>query len=227
MTLSFYLLLLVKIIISFAVIITYMNHLGKTQLTQFTAVDFFGNFIFGAVVGGSIYNGDLKLTEFILMLLISVGFMLFLNYLSHHVLKIRKVTIGESIVIIKNGKFLLDKIEQKRRKIDLIRILSQLQCLGYNSFQEVYYAEIQADGQLAAIKDKDVLPSEIVILRGEYLDSLIEEQELSKDKLDELLKNQFIEISDIFMAEFYADKIHLTYNNGEEISIDAKSIKLY
>ncbi|MBF7689360.1 DUF421 domain-containing protein [Acinetobacter sp. FNA3] len=202
-----------------------MNFIGKTQLTQFTAVDFFGNFIFGAVVGGSIYNGDLEITGFTIMLLMSVGFMLFLNYLSHHILRIRAVTIGESIPVIKHGKFLLDKIEQKRRKIDMLRILSQLQCLGFSSFQEVYYAEIQPDGQLAAIKDKPVLPSEIIILRGVFFDTLIDEQEIDKERLELLLETNRIDVSAIFLAEYYEDKIFITFNDGSEKTLESYSIK--
>ncbi|WP_323127185.1 YetF domain-containing protein [Acinetobacter pollinis] len=225
MPISFYVFLLIKIVISFTVIISYMNFIGKTQLTQFTAVDFFGNFIFGAVVGGSIYNGDLEITGFTIMLLMSVGFMLFLNYLSHHILRIRAVTIGESIPVIKHGKFLLDKIEQKRRKIDMLRILSQLQCLGFSSFQEVYYAEIQPDGQLAAIKDKPVLPSEIIILRGVFFDTLIDEQEIDKERLELLLETNRIDVSAIFLAEYYEDKIFITFNDGSEKTLESYSIK--
>lgn len=225
MPISFYVFLLIKIVISFTVIISYMNFIGKTQLTQFTAVDFFGNFIFGAVVGGSIYNGDLEITGFTIMLLMSVGFMLFLNYLSHHILRIRAVTIGESIPVIKHGKFLLDKIEQKRRKIDMLRILSQLQCLGFSSFQEVYYAEIQPDGQLAAIKDKPVLPSEIIILRGVFFDTLIDEQEINKERLELLLETNRIDVSAIFLAEYYEDKIFITFNDGSEKTLESYSIK--
>lgn len=225
MPISFYVFLLIKIVISFTVIISYMNFIGKTQLTQFTAVDFFGNFIFGAVVGGSIYNGDLEITGFTIMLLMSVGFMLFLNYLSHHILRIRAVTIGESIPVIKHGKFLLDKIEQKRRKIDMLRILSQLQCLGFSSFQEVYYAEIQPDGQLAAIKDKPVLPSEIIVLRGVFFDTLIDEQEIDKERLELLLETNRIDVSAIFLAEYYEDKIFITFNDGSEKTLESYSIK--
>lgn len=225
MPISFYVFLLIKIVISFTVIISYMNFIGKTQLTQFTAVDFFGNFIFGAVVGGSIYNNNLKITEFILLLSISVLFMYFLNYLSHRILRFRTIAVGESIPVIKHGKFLLSDIEQKRRKIDMLRVLSQLHCMGYHSFQEVYYAEIQPDGQLAAVKDTAIPPSEIFILRGQIFDILVQEQGIEKKNLEGFLLNHHLDLSNIFLAEYYNDQLFITFRDGSEKSFDLMAIK--
>ncbi|MCF9034925.1 DUF421 domain-containing protein [Acinetobacter nectaris] len=226
MGLTFYIFLLVKLVIAFTIIISYMNFIGKTQLTQFTAVDFIGNFIFGAVVGGSIYNDGLKITEFVLLLLISVTFMYFLNYLSHHVLRFRTIAIGESIPIIRHGRFLLNDIEQKRRKIDMLRVLSQLHCMGYHSFQDVYYAEIQPDGQLAAVKDTAIPPSEIFILRGQLFSTLIKEQGIDRDRLEEFLLNHHLDLSNIFLGEYYDDHLLITFKDGKEKSFDISSIKI-
>ncbi|MBF7682896.1 DUF421 domain-containing protein [Acinetobacter sp. B5B] len=216
-----YLLVLVKLVISFSILISYMSFIGKTQITQFNAIDFIGNFVFGAVVGGSIYNMSLPLVQFTLLLLLSVSFMWFLNYLSRRFIPFRRIAVGEPIVIIKNGRFLLSEIERKKRKIDIFRVLSQLHCMGFHSFKDVYYAEIQTDGLIAAIKDTATPPSEIFIHSGSILESVIKDYDLTKEQLEEKLIKAEIEIEKIFVAEHYGDRLYITCNDQS-----TKSIKL-
>ncbi|GAB3046801.1 DUF421 domain-containing protein [Acinetobacter apis] len=219
---DFYVLLLLKLIVSFTIVITYMSSIGKTQITQYTAVDLIGNFILGAVIGGSIYNDKLTLLEFSLFLTISVLFMWFLNYLSRKVMRFRKLAVGESITIIKNGRFLLDEIEQKKRKIDMLRVLSQLHTMGFHSFQEVHYAEIQPDGQLAAVKDTPVAPSEILIHEGAILNTIIEEQKIDKERFEQYLEKQNIPIDQVFIGEYHDQKLYVTYMDRQEKTFDMR-----
>lgn len=205
-----YLLVIIKLIISFTILISYMSFIGKTQLTQLTAIDFIGNFILGAVVGGSIYNTTLPLIQFTLLLLMSVMCMLFINMLSKRFIAFRKLAIGESIVIIKNGRFVLSEIERKKRKIDMFRILSQLHCMGFHSFQEVYYAEVQPDGLLAAIKDSSTAPSEIFIHQGSILQTTIEEYDFKKEDIEGVLGHHNIDLKDVFIAEYYGETLYIT-----------------
>lgn len=219
MTAEFYIILMFKLTISFTVLISYMSFIGKTQLTQFTAVDFIGNFIFGAVVGGSIYNDALPMIQFILLLLISVAFMLLLNFLSQNVMKFRAIAIGKPIPIIRHGKFLLDDIQQNKRKIDMLRILAQLHSMGYHSFSEVFYAEVETDGQLTAIKDTPIPPSEIVIYKGSILEEALEEVGVSKELFDRKLEEHQFSLEDIFLGEFYNQTLFVTTKEGKETEV--------
>lgn len=215
-----YLIVLIKLVISFSILISYMSFIGKTQITQFNAIDFIGNFVFGAVVGGSIYNMTLPLTQFVLLLMLSVLFMWFLNYLSRRFILFRKVTVGDPIVIIRNGRFVLNEIERKKRKIDIFRVLSQLHCMGFHSFKDVYYAEIQTDGLIAAIKDAATAPSEIFIHRGVILDRVIEDYNLNKEQLEQLLSSHEIELKNIFLAEYYGEKLYVTCHDQSTKTIE-------
>lgn len=215
---EFYVILMLKLTISFTVLITYMSFIGKTQLTQFTAIDFIGNFIFGAVVGGSIYNDQLPMIQFILLLLTSVAFMLLLNFLSQKIMKFRAIAVGKPIPIIRRGQFLLDEIEQNRRKIDMLRILSQLHAMGYHSFNEVFYAEVETDGQLTAIKDTPIPPSEIFIHNGNIFEHHLEDADISSEYLEHQLKQYQIDMDAIFLAEYYHDKLFVVLKDGKKVN---------
>lgn len=222
MSFDFYILLVLKLVISFTIVITYMSSIGKTQITQYTAIDFIGNFFLGAVIGGSIYNDKLTLLELTIFLIISVSFLWFLNFLSRKVMRFRKIAVGESITVIRHGKFLLNEIEQKKTKIDMLRILSQLHTMGFQSFQEVRYAEIQPDGLLAAVKDSAVPPSEILIHDGSILETVIEEQNIDKERLQQHLEKHSIPIDQVFIGEYHDQKLYLTFKNQKEQTLDLR-----
>lgn len=48
----------------------------------------------------------------------------------------------------------MENILEKSNKIDLINISSRIHAQGIHSFQEIYYAQIEPDGQLTIICDE-------------------------------------------------------------------------
>ncbi|ESK41209.1 hypothetical protein P256_00198 [Acinetobacter nectaris CIP 110549] len=210
----FYCLVLIKFIIGFFIVIVHLNISGKTQLSQMTPVDFIGNFVLGGIIGGVIYTQAIPLYEYILVLLIGVCLISVLNYISKHVYLLRNFTIGEPIPIIKNSNFLMNNILKKKNKIDIINIISQLHSQGIYSFEEVYYAQIEPNGQLTVICDPSKMPSVILIKEGT----------LRTNELEHIKKNEYwlmmqiaqfnLDLEDIFIAEFWNKKLRFILNDG-------------
>ncbi len=50
----------------------------------------------------------------------------------------------------------MENILEKPIKIDLINISSRIHAQGIHSFQEIYYAQIEPDGQLTIICDEKI-----------------------------------------------------------------------
>ncbi|MCF8999319.1 DUF421 domain-containing protein [Acinetobacter nectaris] len=207
-------LVLIKFIIGFFIVIVHLNISGKTQLSQMTPVDFIGNFVLGGIIGGVIYTQAIPLYEYILVLLIGVCLISALNYISKHVYLLRNFTIGEPIPIIKNSNFLMNNILKKKNKIDIINIISQLHSQGIYSFEEVYYAQIEPNGQLTVICDPSKMPSVILIKEGT----------LRTNELEHIKKNEYwlmmqiaqfnLDLEDIFIAEFWNKKLRFILNDG-------------
>lgn len=78
----YYLLVIIKFIIGFAIVLSHMNLSGKTQLSQMTPIDFIGNFVLGGIIGGVIYSDTIPLYQYVIILLIGVSFISGLNYLT-------------------------------------------------------------------------------------------------------------------------------------------------
>lgn len=206
--------LFLKFIIGFTIVILHLNISGKTQLSQMTPVDFIGNFILGGIIGGVVYSDSIPLAQYVIVLLIGVSLISLLNVLTKHIQVIRTFAMGDPIPIIKNGEFLMENIQSKRNKIDILNVSSQLHAKGINSFQKIAYAQIEPNGQLTTICKGTEMPSVILMKDGKPYTSALEEIEKDEDWLNNKIAKAGIAADDIFLAEFFDGEIYFIMNDG-------------
>lgn len=223
----YYSLIILKFIIGFAIVIIHMNLSGKTQLSQMTPIDFIGNFVLGGIIGGVIYSDTIPLYQYVTILIIGVLFISFLNFLTKRFNFFRNVAIGNPIPIIKEGQFIMENILEKANKIDLINISSRIHAQGIHSFQEIYYAQIEPDGQLTIICDEKNMPSVILIKEGVIRSYGLESIERDESWLMQQIELQGIEsISDIFLAEFWRGEVTFILRDGKINRKNAQHLKV-
>lgn len=212
----YYSFIILKFIIGFAIVITHMNLSGKTQLSQMTPIDFIGNFVLGGIIGGVIYSDTIPLYQYITILIIGVLLISSLNLLTKKVNFFRNVAIGNPIPIIKKGQFIMENILKKKNKIDIINISSRIHAQGIHSFQEIYYAQIEPDGQLTIICDEKNMPSVILMKDGVIRTSELESIERDEAWLKQQIEFQGIEsLDDIFLAEFWRGEVSFILQDGK------------
>ncbi|HCH51044.1 MAG TPA: hypothetical protein DEV59_10220 [Proteus sp.] len=213
---EYYFLVIIKFIIGFTIILAHMNLSGKTQLSQLTPIDFIGNFVLGGIMGGVIYTDAIPLYQYITVFLIGVCFISFLNYISKTFNFFRAVAIGNPIPIIKKGEFIMENINEKKNKIDILNITSRLHAQGIHSFQEVNYAQIEPDGQITVVCDGAQMPSLIVMKDGGIRTSELEQIDKDETWLKEEMARQHIEKpEDVFLAEFWDGKVNFILQDGK------------
>ncbi|MGJ3355390.1 DUF421 domain-containing protein [Providencia sp. Je.9.19] len=223
----YYTLVIIKFIIGFTIVITHMNFSGKTQLSQMTPIDFIGNFVLGGIIGGVIYSDTIPLHQYVILLFMGVMFISLLNFLTKKFNFFRSVTIGNTIPIIKNGQFIMENIQEKRNKIDMLNITSRIHAQGVYSFQEIYYAQIEPDGQLTIICDKKNMPSVILIKDGVIRTSELEAIERDEDWLKQQIEKHGINnIADIFLAEFWHGEVSFILQDGKIKRVDEQKLKV-
>lgn len=212
----YYMLVVVKFIIGFAIVLTHMNLSGKTQLSQMKPIDFIGNFVLGGIIGGVIYSDTIPLYQYITLLFIGVFFISGLNYLTKKFNFIRNVTIGNPIPIISKGNFIMENILEKGNKIDILNISSRIHAQGVHSFQEIYYAQIEPDGQLTVICDPTNMPSVIIMKDGVV--RLNELQSIEKDEEwlnKQMVKHGIDKPESVFLAEFWQGEVKFIRQDGK------------
>ncbi|QXB93089.1 DUF421 domain-containing protein [Providencia rettgeri] len=212
----YYSFIILKFIIGFAIVITHMNLSGKTQLSQMTPIDFIGNFVLGGIIGGVIYSDTTPLYQYITILIIGVLFISSLNFLTKKFNFFRNVAIGNPIPIIKKGQFIMENILKKGNKIDIINISSRIHAQGIHSFQEIYYAQIEPDGQLTVICDEKNMPSVILMKDGIVRNSELDSIERDEEWLMQQIELQGIaSVDDIFLAEFWRGEVSFILRDGK------------
>lgn len=210
----YYVGVLFKFALGFLIVIAHMNLSGKTQLSQFTPVDFIGNFILGGIIGGVIYSDSIPLYQYVIVLLIGTGFISGLNALTKKVSLFRSMAIGKSIPIIKNGQFQTEIIRKNRNRVDLFNLTSQIHTQGVKSLQLIYYAQIEPSGQLTVFCDEKDLPSLIIIAHGAVVAHNLEQIGKDKDWLAAELERNHTKLEDVFVAEFWDGKLNFTLADG-------------
>lgn len=211
---SYYIGVLIRFALGFAIVILHMNLSGKTQLSKLTPVDFIGNFILGGIIGGVIYSETIPIYRYIIVLLIGIGFISLLNLLSKRLSIFRGMTMGKPIQIICNGQLLAENIKSNKSRIDIFSISSQIHAQGVKSLQQIYYARIEPSGELTIFCNKKDIPSVLVIAQGEIIKSSLKEIDKEKAWLEAQLKDNQVELADVFYGEVWNDTLCLALNDG-------------
>lgn len=218
MDIIYWLSLVFKIFIGFTIVIGYFFLTGKNQLSKMTPIDFVGNFIIGGVIGGVLYTTDIPIVKYVLVLILSICIIYLISYISNKFSKAREVTIGKSIVLIKNNKFIFSTLEDNNIKIDIVDILSKLHLKGFNSFEEVGYLQLEPNGEIIALKESDIIPSSIIFRNGTWIVDSLERNGLEQTKLENKIKS--IKLEDILFIEYNTGYLNVILNN------QSKQIKL-
>ena len=191
----------------FYILITILyRFMGKREVGQLGIVDLIVSILIAELAAMSIDNRDesifLSILPIVSLVLIQVG----MAYYSLKNAKIRDAFDGIPSIIIKKGIINFKEMVKQRYNID--DLSTQLREQHIRSIEEVDYAVLETSGNLSVFKKNGELSSEYpmpIILDGEIqLETL---QELEKDEkwVLKMLKNQKINLEDVFYA-FYRKK---------------------
>jgi len=124
--------------------------LGKTEITQITTFDFVSVLVLGELVGNALYDDKIGIPE----ILSAVGIWGFLIYLTEFLTQkfraSRALFEGKPSIIINRGK--IDYNEIKKNHLDLNQLQHLLRAKDIFSISECYYAILETDGTISAMK---------------------------------------------------------------------------
>lgn len=110
----------------------------------------------------------------------------------------------------------MENILEKGNKIDILNISSRIHAQGVHSFQEIYYAQIEPDGQLTVICDPTNMPSVIIMKDGVV--RLNELQSIEKDEEwlnKQMVKHGIDKPESVFLAEFWQGEVKFIRQDGK------------
>ncbi|GBQ13995.1 DUF421 domain-containing protein [Swaminathania salitolerans] len=213
---TLYLWVILKLVIGFTLIISYLNVTGRNQIAMMTSVDLVGNFILGGVVGGILYNDKLPILHYIALLVLCILLMALFNALSRKIPGLRKRTIGEPITIIRDGRFLIGNFEENASRIDIKDVATALRMQNIFSFDRIAFAQIETTGHVSVImQDEAKKPSRFLVHRGEILQEELRILDRDEAWLLAMLTAMGLPDPDhIFLAEWVGDHMLVVTDDG-------------
>ena len=181
--------------------------MGKREVGQLGIVDLIVSILIAELVAISVEDTTKSILFSVIPILSLVILQMILSYTSLKNAKIRGILDGSPTFIIKSGK--INYKEMIKQKYNLDDLLTQLREKGERNIEDIEYAILENNGTLSVFpysnkRNKSPLPMPIILDGKIQYDML---KAMSKDDhfISNLLKNNILELKDIFYA-FYKDK---------------------
>lgn len=205
----FYFDVALKLLLGFLALILVINLTGKGNLAPASASDQVQNYVLGGIVGGVIYNPDITIPEFMLILVIWLMLVLSLRWLKKHNNLVKRWVDGEPVVLISKGQ--IDVQAMKQVGLSAHDLSFKLRMQGIYTIKDVKQAILEQDGQIIITSFGETNHKYPLITDGVIQQTTLEMIDKDEDWLLAELKSQGIEdVSKIFLAEYNDEKIAIT-----------------
>jgi len=204
-----FLLITIKLLIGFFALVLVINITGKGNLAPSSASDQIVNYVLGGIIGGVIYNNNIRILDFVAILSIWCILVLSLKWIKKHNIKAKHLIDGKALIIMDGGK--IDIANCKKAGLSAHDLAFKLRTNGIYSSKTVKRAVIEQNGQLIIIQSGEENPKFPIITDGQLQNDIL--KVIGKDEewlLDEL-KNQGIDkYSEVFLGEYVDNSLIFT-----------------
>ncbi|MFI3728816.1 DUF421 domain-containing protein [Vagococcus fluvialis] len=198
----------IKLAIGLVTLIFQMNLLGKGNLAPTSSLDQLQNFVLGGIIGGMIYNNQISILQFFLILIMWTFLVTLFKYLKENVGFVKKLIDGKPTVVIKNGEVLVENCAKKG--ISANDLMFKLRQSNIYNTKQVKRAVQEQNGQLTIILYGDEQVRFPVITNGFVDEDVLEAFDKDREWLDKELAKQKIELSNVYLGEYHNGNLHLS-----------------
>lgn len=191
-----------KLLVVFICFILFLKITGKTSLSQMSSIEFIGNMILGGIAGGIIYNPQLTVFDFLVVLFMWTTIMYISNYLKKKSQNAKAFIVGNPIILMSNGKINVDAFTSINMDISSFAVLLRMKNIF--TIHAVEKAILEPNGQLTVVKkgDKDI---SVIVLenekpRNDALENLAKDENWLKSKL---AKQGYHSYDGLYCVEYY------------------------
>ncbi|MCG4821920.1 hypothetical protein D8819_02895 [Streptococcus gordonii] len=205
---SFFATIAIKLALGLLSLVFVINVTGKGNLAPSSAVDQIQNFVLGGIIGGVIYNSSITIIQYLTILIIWTILILLLKWLNTNISFFKHLIDGKPTIIIKNGK--LDPEACRTKGLAAADVALKLRAQGIFQLKDVKRAVIEQNGQLIVVRMGDENPKYPIVTDGVVQIEILETIGKTEEWLmDELKKEGFDDVSDIFIAEYDKGEINV------------------
>ena len=191
----------IKLAMGLLSIVMVINYTGKGNLAPSSASDQVQNYVLGGIIGGVIYNENIGLLQYFIILLIWVCLVLSLRWLKTNSAFFKKAIDGEPSLLISRGK--LDTEACRKAGLTAHEIMFKLRSNNIYSIRNVKQAVLEQNGQLIVVMLGEENPRYPLVTDGTIQVQALDSIDKTEEWLLERLKEQGVEsVSDVFLADY-------------------------
>lgn len=145
-----------RTVILYICVVTAMRIMGKRQMGELQPAEFVIALMISELATIPIESNDIPIMHGIIPIFALVVLELLCSVLILKSEVLRKIITGSPMQIIKDGRFLMEKL--KRLRISIDDVTEQLRLEGYSSISQIDSAIIETNGQLSVIPKEEERP---------------------------------------------------------------------
>lgn len=198
----------IKLIFGFFCLVLQINLSGKGNLAPSSGIDQLQNYVLGGIVGGMIYNSDISLLQFLLVLLIWTLIVFTMKFLTTHNRWIKRWVIGNPQTIITNGH--IDVQTASKNSLSAQDLSFKLRIAGISDIRTVSRAILEQNGQLTITQKGDATIKYPLIMDGQINSEALELIDQTEEWLLADIEQQGYSLQQIYMANYLNHEIVIT-----------------
>ena len=198
----------IKLALGLISLIIVINITGKGNLAPSSAIDAVQNYVLGGIIGGVIYNNNISILQYLVILMIWICLVLSMRWLKTNSSFFKVAIDGKPVVLISRGK--LDTEACRTAGLTAHEVMFKLRSNGIYSIKTVKQAVLEQNGQLIIVKAGEENPRFPLITDGTIQLQALDSIDKTEEWLMEKLKEQDVEnISDVFLSEYENGNLNL------------------
>ncbi|WP_373842982.1 DUF421 domain-containing protein [Limosilactobacillus sp.] len=204
-----YSLIIIKFVLGMVCLILQINLLGKGNLAPTSAIDQVQNYVLGGIIGGIIYNSQVTVLEFIMVLLIWTIIVFVIKVAKENNHWVRSVIDGNPRILIRNGHLLVKNCLKAGMTAN--DLMFQLRSRGIDQVSKVKSGILEQNGQLIIIENDEHNVRFPIISDGQPNQDVLELIHRDSDWLQNQVEQAgYQRIEDIYLGEYVQGKLTLT-----------------
>ncbi len=214
---------IIRTLIVYVFVIFAVRIMGKRQICDLQPTELVITLIISEIASIPLENTEQPLLSGVIPIIFLIVCEILASFFMLKNSKFRKFLCGNPVIVIENGKILQNAMKKLRLSTEDLCI--QLRQQNIFALEDVQYCIVETNGTISVLQKpekrtpcaedlniqiKDTGIETVVISDGEYLDNSIKICETSKQKIDQILKENNMSLDNVFI---------MTYNKNGDYNI--------
>mgnify|MGYP003362046072 CR=1 FL=1 len=206
---SIYLPILTKLAIGLFALIVQINIMGKGNLAPTNALDQVQNYVLGGIIGAVIYSDTITVFQFTIVLIIWTMLVMTVKFMKEHNRFVKLLIDGQPKVVVERGEVAIKNV--LRAGLSANDLMFKLRAQSVYDLSKVKRAVLEQNGQLTVILEGEENMKYPIIFDGQINADLLDL--IGRDSewlVDEVKRQGYEQVSDIFVGEYLDGQVRLT-----------------